>query len=271
VRVIIQADAAAVSRCAARFYVELLQHKPNAVLGLATGSTPVATYQELIRLHQAGELDFAHVTTFNLDEYVGLGPNHPQSYRRFMQEQLFSAVNVRAERTHLPNGCDLDFAASCQAYEDQIRASGGIDLQLLGIGTDGHIAFNEPGSSLASRTRVKSLVAETIRDNARFFGSEREVPRLAVTMGVGTILEARQILLLATGENKAAAIAATIEGPITAQITASALQLHRQVVVIVDEAAASQLRRRDYYLEVEQRQQLLEAGDFEALGIHQSR
>ncbi|MFM8251434.1 MAG: glucosamine-6-phosphate deaminase [Planctomycetota bacterium] len=270
-RVIIQPDADAVSRCAARFFVELLQRKPNAVLGLATGSTPVATYRELIRLHQGGEIDFAHVTTFNLDEYVGLAPDHPQSYRRFMQEQLFSAINIRPERTHLPNGCDLDFAASCQAYEERIAAHGGIDLQLLGIGSDGHIAFNEPGSSLASRTRVKSLVAETIRDNTRFFGSEQEVPRLAVTMGVGTILEARQILLLATGESKAAAIAATIEGPITAQVTASALQLHRHTVVILDAAAASQLQRRDYYLEVERSQQLLEAGQFEALGIRHSR
>ncbi len=270
-RVIIQPDADSVSRCAARFFVELLQHKPNAVLGLATGSTPVATYRELIRLHQSGEIDFSHVTTFNLDEYVGLAPDHPQSYRRFMQEQLFSAINIRPERTHLPDGCDLDFASSCQAYEERIAAHGGIDLQLLGIGSDGHIAFNEPGSSLASRTRVKSLVAETIRDNARFFGSEQEVPRLAVTMGVGTILEARQIVLLATGASKAAAIAATVEGPITAQITASALQLHRNAIVILDEAAASQLQRRDYYLEVERSQQLLEAGQFEALGIRHSR
>jgi glucosamine-6-phosphate deaminase len=184
-----------------------------------------------------------------------------------MQEHLFNHINVDPSRTHVPDGRALDFEHSCRLYEQQIKAAGGIDLQLLGVGTDGHIAFNEPGSSLGSRTRLKSLAKETIRDNARFFGSESAVPRLAVTMGVGTILEARCCLLLAVGSGKAAAIKATIEGPITSQVTASALQLHREVIVILDQAAASGLARNDYYADVERSQALVEAGQWQALGI----
>lgn len=266
-RVIILPDADAVASRAARFVAELVRKKPNCVLGLATGGTPLGTYKELIRLHQEEGLDFSQVTTFNLDEYVGLGPTHPQSYRHFMQVNLFNHINVDINRTHVPDGRALDFEAFCRQYEQRIAESGGIDLQILGIGTDGHIAFNEPGSSLGSRTRLKTLASETIRDNARFFGSEEQVPRLAVTMGVGTILESRCCVLLATGAGKAAAIRDTVEGPITAQVTASALQLHREVIVIVDEAAASLLARKKYYAEVEEAQSLLEAGDMRALGI----
>jgi glucosamine-6-phosphate deaminase len=267
VRVIIEADSDAASLRAARFVADLVRRKPTCVLGLATGSTPLATYRELIRLHREEGLDFSQVTTFNLDEYVGLGPAHPQSYRAFMQQNLFDQVNVQPGRTHVPDGRALDFELHARQYEQRIKDAGGIDLQILGLGSDGHIAFNEPGSSLGSRTRLKTLTRETIRDNARFFGGEDQVPRLAVTMGVGTILESRRCLLLAFGSHKAAAVRATVEGPITAQVTASALQLHREVIGIFDEMAAGQLHRKSYYAEVEHSQSLLEAGQFQALGI----
>lgn len=266
-RVIVLADGEAVSRRAAAMMAAVVRAKPDCVLGLATGSTPLGAYKELIRLHKEEGLDFSRIATFNLDEYVGLPPTHPQSYRYFMQKNLFDHLNIEHSRTHVPDGRALDFAAYCKHYEQLIATAGGIDLQLLGIGTDGHIAFNEPGSSLGSRTRLKSLTHETIRDNARFFGSEEQVPRLAVTMGVGTILEAQRCLLLAIGAGKAKAIRDTVEGPVTAGVTASALQLHRDVVVIVDEGAAAQLARRSYYDEVEAAQQLLESGQFAALGI----
>ncbi len=268
-RVIILPDPAAVATKAATFIAQLVRKKPDCVLGLATGGTPLGTYRELIRLHQETDLDFSQVTTFNLDEYVGLVPSHPQSYRYFMQSNLFDHINVPTTRTHVPDGRALDFEYFSQQYEQKIRDAGGIDLQLLGIGTDGHIAFNEPGSSLGSRTRLKTLASETIRDNARFFGSEAAVPRLAVTMGVGTILDSKRCLLLACGVGKAAAIRDTIEGPITTQVTASALQMHREVIVILDADAASLLARKQYYAEVEHAQSLLEAGDFKALGIGQ--
>lgn len=257
-RVVIEKSADDVSQFAAARMAQLIQQNPSCVLGLATGSTPLGTYRELIRLHRESNLDFSKMTSFNLDEYVGLSPDHPQSYRYFMQSSLFDHINVRTEATHVPNGLANDLGAHCEEYESKIRSAGGIDLQLLGIGTDGHIAFNEPSSSLASRTRLKSLTGETVRDNARFFESESEVPRLAITMGVGTILESRQCLLLATGENKAEAIQATIEGPVTAQITASALQLHPNTILVIDESAASRLERKDYYREVESAQRKLE-------------
>jgi glucosamine-6-phosphate deaminase len=255
-RVVIHATAEVAGRAAADLIA-------RTVLGLATGSTPLAVYRELVRRHREEGLDFSQVTTFNLDEYVGLAGTHPQSYRFFMQEHLFSHLNIRPERTHVPDGRALDFERHCESYERQISQAGGIDLQLLGIGTDGHIAFNEPGSSLGSRTRVKTLAGETIRDNARFFGGEDQVPRMAVTMGVGTILDSRQCLLLALGEHKARAIRDTVEGPVTAQVTASALQLHRDVVVILDEAAASLLSRRGYYDQVERVRQELEVAQAE--------
>lgn len=266
-RVIIEKDGAAASRRAATFIARLVRRKPACVLGLATGSSPVGIYQELIRMRRDEGLDFGRVTTFNLDEYVGLSPTHPQSYRSFMQTQLFDHVNLISSQTHVPDGRALDFETASREYELRIREAGGIDLQLLGIGSDGHIAFNEPGSSLGSRTRLKTLTSETIRDNARFFGSEDQVPRLAVTMGVGTILEARRCLLVAMGVGKAQAIRDTIEGPVTSQITASALQLHRDVIAVIDEEAASLLTRRAYYEEVERSQQMLEAGNYSALGI----
>lgn len=266
-RVIIEPSVESASRRAARFVAELVRKKPNCVLGLATGASPLGTYQELIRLHREEGLDFSQVTTFNLDEYVGLAPAHPQSYRYFMQTNLFSHINIDSNRTNVPDGRALDFESHCRLYEQKIKDCGGIDLQILGIGADGHIAFNEPGSSLGSRTRLKTLASETVRDNARFFGGEEKVPRLAVTMGVGTILESRRCILLAFGPHKAIAIRDTIEGPITAQVTASALQLHREVICVLDEAAARLLVRRDYYADVERAQSLLEQGQLMTLGI----
>ena len=177
-----------------------------------------------------------------------------------MQQNFFDHINIDQRNTHVPDGRALDFEGYCEQYEKRIADEGGIDLQVLGIGSDGHIAFNEPGSSLGSRTRLKTLTAETVRDNARFFGGEDEVPRLAITMGVGTILESRQCLLLAAGETKAKAIRDTIEGPITAQVTASALQLHRDVIAVLDEEAGRLLERRSYYREMEQAQARLKSG-----------
>lgn len=245
--VIIQPDAEAVSKEAARLFVRQLRAKPTSVLGLATGSTPLGTYRELIRLAQAGEIDFSRAETFNLDEYVGLGGDHPMSYRAYMHENLFSQINISADNTHVPDGLARDIARYCGEYEDAIRRSGGIDLQLLGIGSDGHIGFNEPSSSLSSRTRLKTLTQQTIKDNARFFGSEDAVPRHVITMGVGTIMEARHTVVLATGSGKADAVAAMVEGPITANVPASILQMHPKCALIIDEAAATKLQRASYY------------------------
>ena len=232
------------SNLAARIIAGVVRRKPDAVLGLATGSTPIGTYEELIRIHKEDGLDFSNVTTFNLDEYVGLPGEHKQSYRYFMNEKLFKYINIDIERTHVPDGMASDFEKSCNEYEEAIIAAGGIDIQLLGIGANGHIAFNEPGSSLGSRTRVKTLDERTIEDNSRFFDKVGDVPRYAVTMGVGTIMDAREILLLAFEENKAEAIAQAIEGPITSQVPATIVQMHRKATVIVGNAAASKLTRK---------------------------
>lgn len=270
-RVIIERDADAVSQRAARIVADQIRRKPDSVLGLATGGTPLGTYRELVRMRQEEGLSFSRVTTFNLDEYVGLSPSHPQSYRYFMQRNLFDHLDIDPMRTHVPDGLAADYESYCRQYEQRIVDAGGIDLQLLGIGRDGHIAFNEPGSSLGSRTRLKTLTSETLRDNARFFDGQEQVPRLAVTMGVGTILESRRCLLLAVGESKAEAVRATVEGPVTSQVTASALQLHREVLVLLDEPAAGRLQRREYYQEVERAQALLESGQLRALGIGTTR
>ena len=235
------------SRRAAELVAGVINAKPNAVLGLATGSSPVGLYKELARMHKEDGLDFSQVTTFNLDEYVGLSAKHEQSYHYFMHEHLFKHINVPKERIHIPSGTTQNYTAFCQWYEDRIRACGGIDVQLLGIGSDGHIAFNEPTSSLASRTRLKTLARPTIEDNARFFGKPEDVPIYAITMGVGTILEARQLVLVASGASKADAVAKMIEGSVTSMVTASALQLHPNAEVFLDEAAAAKLSMRDYY------------------------
>jgi glucosamine-6-phosphate deaminase len=241
--IIIQPTQQAATEVAARIIARLLRDKPDAVLGLATGSTPLSLYQTLISMN----LDWSRVTTFNLDEYIGLPREHPQSYHSFMWENLFQHVNIAKENVHIPDGNASDIPKSCQEYEEQIRAAGGIDLQVLGIGTDGHIGFNEPTSSLASRTRIKTLTQQTCKDNARFFGSEGDVPHHVITMGIGTIMEARQNLLLAFGRNKARAIAEAVEGPVTSLNPASVLQMHPTVKVCLDEPAAGELKRADYY------------------------
>lgn len=246
--VIIKTGPDEVSNEAARIFLAQLKRKPASVLGLATGSTPLGLYRELVALYERGTLNFASVTTFNLDEYVGLDASHPHSYAHTMREVLFSKINVPPGAAHLPDGTASDIPAHCAEYEAKIRAAGGIDLQLLGLGSDGHIGFNEPGSSLGSRTRLKTLTRRTIEDNARFFASEAEVPRHVITMGVGTILEARHCLVLATGEKKARAVAAMVEGPVTAEVPASVLQMHPKCTLLIDEPAAAELKRRDYFL-----------------------
>jgi glucosamine-6-phosphate deaminase len=232
---------------AAEIVVGALKKKPKMVLGLATGSTPEGLYARLVEAHEQEGLDFSQVVTFNLDEYVGLPPDHAQSYRRFMNEKLFDHINIKPANTHVPDGLAPSLGKHCRQYEKMIREAGGIDLQVLGIGRDGHIAFNEPGTSLGSRTHVAALTRETIEDNARFFEKPQDVPRFAVTMGIGTVLEARKCVLLASGSGKADAVRAAVEGPVTSSITASALQLHPDTVAIVDRGAASKLARLDYY------------------------
>jgi glucosamine-6-phosphate deaminase len=231
----------------ARLIAKELKAQPSLVLGLATGRTMGALYDLLARMRQEEQLDFSLCRTFNLDEYAGLAPSDPRSYHYYMNEHLFSRVNIDRRNTHLPNGLAADLDAECRQYEEKIKRCGGIDLQLLGIGRAGHIGFNEPLSALRSRTRVKALSPATVDQNAGNFGGAAKVPRRALTMGVGTILESRRCLLLATGEDKASVIAKAVEGPITSMISASALQLHARCTVVLDEAAASQLQESDYY------------------------
>jgi glucosamine-6-phosphate deaminase len=245
--VIIKSSYQEMSKAAAEIVASVVKARPDAVLGLATGSTPLGLYKELIRMHREEGLDFSRVTTFNLDEYVGLTPDHPQSYHYFMHENLFKHINAQPQSINVPSGIAEDYMAYCEWYEEQIEDAGGIDIQVLGIGSDGHIAFNEPGSSLASRTRVKTLAEQTIQDNARFFEKKQDVPVYAVTMGVETILEAGTLILLANGAGKADAVAAAVEGPVSCMCTASAIQLHPDGLVFLDEAAAAKLSMREYY------------------------
>lgn len=246
--IIIKENAGAGCTSAARVVARLVREKPNAVIGLATGSTPLPLYAELIRMYKEEGLDFSSVTTFNLDEYIGLPADHEQSYRRFMNENLFNHINIKMENTHVPDGMAEDVPATCAAYEQAIVAAGGIDLQVLGIGSDGHVGFNEPTSSFASRTRIKTLTQQTVADNARFFdGDESKVPHHCITMGIGTIMDARMNLVLAFGANKFEAVAATIEGPVAAIMPASILQHHSAAKVFIDEAAAAGLKLADYY------------------------
>ncbi|MEO6053337.1 MAG: glucosamine-6-phosphate deaminase [Chthoniobacterales bacterium] len=245
--VIIQPTSETAAVIGAKIIATLIRNKPDAVLGLATGSTPLPLYGELIRMHKEEGLDFSRITTFNLDEYVGLEASHPASYHHFMQENFFRHVNISPSRTFLPDGLKKDIPAHCKEYEEMILAAGGIDLQILGIGTDGHIGFNEPTSSLASRTRIKTLTQHTRQDNARFFNSVDDVPHHVITMGVGTIMEAGIVLLLAFGKQKAAAVSGAVEGPITALVPASILQMHPQAKALIDEEASQKLQRCDYY------------------------
>lgn len=243
-----------ISKAAARVVVKTLNSKPDMVLGCATGSTPLGLYQELIRRRREEGLDFSQVTTFNLDEYVGLSDKHPQSYHYFMRENFFNHVNIAPQNIYIPSGSTDNYEAFCRWYEQRIVECGGIDIQILGIGTDGHIGFNEPSSSLGSRTRIKTLAKRTIEDNARFFDNPEEVPVYAITMGVGTIVEAHRIMLLVSGKHKADAVAAAIEGPVTSMITASALQLHSDAIIFLDREAASELKMIDYYCWIQDKQ-----------------
>lgn len=246
--VIIRPDEAAASLLVARLIARELRSRPQLVLGLATGRTMEHVYDHLSRFHREEGLDFSLCRTFNLDEYIGLGPADKQSYRYYMNERLFGRVNIDLRNTHLPNGLANDLKVECQHYEDLIRDCGGIDLQLLGIGRSGHIGFNEPLSALRSRTRDKALTPETIEQNAPMFdGDANRVPRRAITMGVGTIMESQRCIVLATGAEKAKIVAQAVEGPITSMITASALQLHPRCTIVVDDAAASKLKGVQYY------------------------
>jgi glucosamine-6-phosphate deaminase len=227
----------------------LLTRRPDAVLGLATGSSPVPVYDELVDRHRAGRVSFASARAFLLDEYVGLPPGHPESYRSVIERVFTGRVDFAPGAVMSPDGHACELVAACRSYEEAIVAAGGVDLQLLGVGADGHIGFNEPGSSLGSRTRLKTLTGQTRVDNARFFGTLDEVPHHVLTQGVGTILEARHLVLVASGAAKAVPVAKVVEGPVTAMVPGSALQLHPHVTVVVDEAAASALTLADYYRE----------------------
>ncbi len=261
--VIIKENYQELSTYTANLIAKFIRSKPGCVLGLATGSTPIGTYKELVRMHKEEGLDFSQVKTFNLDEYLGVGidlnkPYHlDQSYARFMYEELFKHINIKKENIYFLNGLTNDPEAHCRWYEEQIKKAGGIDLQLLGIGRDGHWAFNEPGSSLASRTRVQALTKQTLDDNYESFykkaGIDRdEMPHFALTMGIGTILEAKNIVMIANGIKKAEVVAASLEGPVTNQITASAIQLHSgDITVVLDKEAASKLKNVGYYRHVE--------------------
>ncbi|KJZ18475.1 glucosamine-6-phosphate deaminase [Loktanella sp. S4079] len=246
-KVLIHETQATAVDCVAGLFAERLVKQPDTVLGLATGGTMEAVYARLIALHQAGQMSMAQARSFNLDEYVGLRPDHPCSYWYYMREKLFAHVDMRPENTFLPCGDAADPEAEADRYEAAIVGAGDIGLQLLGLGANGHIGFNEPTSSLASHTRIKTLTHSTRDANARYFDSFDDVPRLAITMGIGTIMRAQEIVLLAFGEGKAEVVAKMIEGPVSAACPASVLQMHRKVTVVIDEAAASKLSLRDYY------------------------
>ncbi|MEU9453256.1 glucosamine-6-phosphate deaminase [Streptomyces sp. NPDC048277] len=246
--IVIVPDAAAGGELIAEAMARLLRHKPDALLGVATGSTPLPVYQALTAKVRAGTVDTSRARIAQLDEYVGLPADHPESYRSVLRREVLEPLGIGMDAFLGPDGTATDIQAACQAYDTGLATAGGVDLQLLGIGTDGHIGFNEPCSSLRSRTRIKTLTQQTRIDNARFFdGDVDQVPHHVITQGIGTILEARHVVLLATGEGKADAVAATVEGPLAAVCPASALQLHPHATVVVDEAAASGLKFADYF------------------------
>jgi glucosamine-6-phosphate deaminase len=236
-----------IGKLAADAIEELLRRKPDAVLGLATGSSPLPIYDELAARHERDGLDFSRASGFALDEYVGLPAGHAESYREVIRREFTHRVNIAPENVHGPDGTATDILAACRAYEESLAAAGGVDLQLLGVGTDGHIGFNEPGSSFASRTRIKSLIEQTRRDNARFFSGLAEVPHHVLTQGLGTIMDARHVILVATGAQKAQAVREFVEGPVSAICPASVLQFHPHATVLLDEAAASALKLADFY------------------------
>ncbi len=241
VRILKVKDPEAMGKLAADQFESLILSKPACVLGLATGSSPLPLYRELVKRNQEGRIDFSHVRSANLDEYKGLSPDHPQSYRYFMQSNLFDHINIRPENTIVPDGQAEDVATMCAEYERKIEAWGGVDLQLLGLGHDGHIGFNEPDDHFPAMTHEVGLLEITREANKRFFDSIDEVPTAAYTMGIGTVMAARKILMVVTGRDKAEILKASLQGPITPQVPASILQLHPDVTVICDEAAASLL------------------------------
>lgn len=246
--VIIQPERKSAENLAARLIAKRVERSPEIVLGLATGNTMERLYDELVKLHESDKLDFSKVKTFNLDEYIGLPKGSPHSYRYYMDHRFFERVNINKENTYLPDGRAKDVKRAAREYEEKIESLGGIDLQLLGLGHDGHIGFNEPLSALMSRTRDKSLTPDTLARNAPLFGEDAdEMPRRAVTMGVGTILDSAELVMLVTGKSKSEVLARAVEGPVTSMISASALQLHPSCKLIVDEAAASELEGCDYY------------------------
>lgn len=245
--VIIRPDKDKAIELAARVIAKAVRERPTLVLGLATGNTMEPLYAKLAELYKKEKLDFSLCRTFNLDEYVGLAPDHENSYRHYMNEHLFSKINIDLRNTHLPHGMAEDHDMDCEKYEQKIKECGGIDLQLLGIGKSGHIGFNEPLSAFFSRTRVKALTPTTIAQNSPLFDRPEEMPKRAITMGVGTILEAKRIVTLVVGGSKAEILAKAVEGPVTSMVSASALQLHRKCIVITDEKAAANLQGRDYY------------------------
>ncbi|PIE21359.1 MAG: glucosamine-6-phosphate deaminase [Arachnia propionica] len=249
-KVIICADEHEVGRVAADEAVALLAGKQTPVLGFATGSSPLRLYEELARRVAAGELDLRHAAGYALDEYVGIEPTHPLSYRETIRQTVIVPLGMDPARVHVPDGMAEDLQAAADRYDAAIAQAGGVDVQILGIGSNGHIGFNEPSSSLSSRTRVKALTQRTRSDNARFFDDPDEVPSLCVTQGLGTIMDSRCALMVVTGEHKADAVAAMIEGPVSAACPASVLQFHRKAIVVIDEASASKLQLADYYRRV---------------------
>ncbi|MDR1103734.1 MAG: glucosamine-6-phosphate deaminase [Tannerella sp.] len=251
-RIIIEPTVEALSQWAAGYIAARIgEAAPTAekpfVLGLPTGSSPLGTYRRLIELNRSGAVSFRHVVTFNMDEYVGLPEEHPESYRSFMWKHFFSHIDIRPENVHILNGNAPDLERECAGYEAAIRGAGGIDLFLGGIGPDGHMAFNEPGSSLASRTRVKTLTADTVIANSRFFDNDvNRVPKTALTVGVATVLDAREVLILVNGHSKARALQQAVEGAVSQMWTITALQLHPKGIIVCDEAACAELKVGTY-------------------------
>jgi glucosamine-6-phosphate deaminase len=247
--VVITPTADEAARVVAGVFIQLAGHRPNAVLGLATGSSPLGAYRLLIAAQRAGEVSFAACHAVLLDEYVGLPRDHPEAYRAVIRREFADHVDLAEDRLHGPDVWAEDLPAACARYDRLLAELGGVDLQLLGVGSDGHVGFNEPGSSLRSRTRVKTLTKVTRADNGRFFASAEEVPRHVVTQGLGTISEARHVVLIATGAAKAEPVARAVEGPLAAVCPASVLQLHPHATIVLDEAAAGGLQLADYYRE----------------------
>lgn len=242
-RLIITKNYEELSKVAANEMANVVKNNPSAILGLATGGSPIGMYKELIRMNKAGEIDFSKVTTVNLDEYVGLSGEHSQSYRYFMNDNLFNHINIDKKNTYVPNGLAENIEEECKNYDNKIAELGGTDVQLLGIGNNGHIAFNEPDENLVSGTHLTNLTQDTIEANARFFDSIDEVPKTALTMGLGGIMKSKKIIVIASGESKAEAVKEMVSGKISTKMPASMLQMHRDVTVIVDEDAAKLLQK----------------------------